>query len=140
VALLYAVTATLGKVVLQYVPPQQFGAFYFLTLGLLMPLVFALAGLRGTGAAERGPLRRALPRLFRRPRAVLGVAALNAVMIVTHFAALERVEVAYMIAVKRSSLLFGILYGAFLFHEPGLRNRLPAGAVMLAGVIVILTA
>jgi drug/metabolite transporter (DMT)-like permease len=138
VAMLYAVTATLGKAALAYLPPEQFGAFYFLTLGLLMPLVLALP--LGTGRTERAPLRRALLKLLRRPRAVLAVAALNALMIVTHFAALQRVEVAYMIAVKRSSLLFGILYGVLLFREPGLRSRLPAGAVMLGGVIVILAA
>jgi uncharacterized membrane protein len=64
---------------------------------------------------------------------------LNAVMVYTHFLALQQVEVAYMIAVKRTSLLFGILYGALLFHETGLRTRLPAGALMLAGVVTILT-
>jgi hypothetical protein len=53
--------------------------------------------------------------------------------------ALQQVEVAYMIAVKRTSLLFGILYGALLFREPGLRTRLPAGVLMLIGVATILT-
>jgi drug/metabolite transporter (DMT)-like permease len=43
-----------------------------------------------------------------------------------------------MIAVKRTSLLFGILYGVLLFGEPGLATRLPAGALMLAGVALIL--
>jgi hypothetical protein len=40
--------------------------------------------------------------------------------------------------VKRTSLLFGILYGAFVFRESGLAARLPAGALMLAGVVLIL--
>ena len=139
VAVIFALTATGGKLVLQYIPPQQFGAFYFLALGLLMPLAFALPGLRGSAPAGRGPPWRAIARLFRRPRAVLAVAALNAVMIYTHFMALQQVEVAYMIAVKRTSLLFGILYGALLFHETGLRTRLPAGVLMLIGVATILT-
>ena len=43
-----------------------------------------------------------------------------------------------MIAVKRTSLLFGILYGALFFREPGLARRLPAGALMVAGVALIL--
>lgn len=139
VALIFALTATVGKLVLQYIPAQQFGAFYFLTLGLLMPLVFALPRLRGTASHDQGPPWRVIVRLFRRPRAVLAVAALNAVMIYTHFLALQQVEVAYMIAVKRTSLLFGILYGTLLFRETGLRTRLPAGAMMLAGVSTILT-
>ncbi len=58
-------------------------------------------------------------------------------MIYTHFLALQLVQVAYMISVKRVSLLFGILYGALLFHERGLRTQLPAGVLMLAGVFLI---
>ena len=61
-------------------------------------------------------------------------------MIYTHFLALQRVEVAYMIAVKRTSLLFGIIYGVLLFRETGLSTRLPAGLLMIAGVFVILLA
>jgi drug/metabolite transporter (DMT)-like permease len=139
VALIYAVTATVGKLVLQYVPEQQFGAFYFLTLGLIMPLVLALPMLPTTALAGRRDPPQALAGLRRRPWAALLVAALNAVMVYTHFRAIALVDVAYMIAVKRTSLLFGILYGALLFREPGLRRRLPAGALMLAGVATILT-
>jgi drug/metabolite transporter (DMT)-like permease len=139
VALIFSLTATMGKVALKHMPSQQFGAFYFLALGLLMPLVFAVPQLRRAEPADRSPPWRRVARLFRRPGAVFAVAALNAVMVYTHFLALQQVEVAYMIAVKRTSLLFGILYGALLFHETGLRTRLPAGALMLAGVVTILT-
>ena len=56
---------------------------------------------------------------------------------VTHFLAIQQVEVAYMIAVKRTSLLFGILYGALLFHETGLGRNLFAGGLMLGGVVLV---
>ena len=45
-------------------------------------------------------------------------------MVITHFLALARVEVAYMIAVKRTSLVFGVLYGALLFGERRLAKSL----------------
>ena len=138
VAAIYAFTATMGKVALRYLPPQQFGAFYFVALGLLVPLVFALPFGRLI-PGERVASWRALTALFRRPLAVLTVTGLNALMVYTHFLALQRTEVAYMIAVKRTSLLFGILYGALLFRETGMRTRLPAGVLMLAGVVTILT-
>ena len=51
--------------------------------------------------------------------------------------ALEMVEAAYMIAVKRTSLLFGMLYGAWLFREQGLGKNLLAGVIMVAGVYLI---
>jgi drug/metabolite transporter (DMT)-like permease len=138
VALLYGFTATMGKAVLDYLPPQWFGPFYFLVLGLLMPLVWALPASRQavTGTAGSGPSF-SIGTLFRRPRAVLAVAALHGLMAYTHFLAIARVEVAYMIAVKRTSLLFGILYGAWLFGETGIRSRLAAGGLMVAGVAVI---
>jgi drug/metabolite transporter (DMT)-like permease len=138
VAVIYAFTATMGKVALRFLPPQQFGAFYFVALGLLVPLVFALPFGRLIPGERVWPWR-ALAALFRRPLAVLTVTGLNALMVYTHFLALQRTEVAYMIAVKRTSLLFGILYGALLFRETGMRTRLPAGVLMLAGVVTILT-
>ena len=51
--------------------------------------------------------------------------------------AIEHIEVAYMIAVKRISLLFGLLYGAWLFKETGLLKNLVAGMLMVLGVFLI---
>lgn len=126
VAALYAVTSTLGKGAMAYMAPEDFGAFYFAVLGIAVLLLFAL------------PRPRSLLKIARRPLPVLAVGALMAIMAYSHFLALQQVEVAYMIAVKRTSLLFGILYGALLFREPGLLRRLPAGALMVAGVGLIL--
>jgi drug/metabolite transporter (DMT)-like permease len=126
VALLYSMTATMGKGAMQYMPSDQFGAFYFLLLGAAALVIFVL------------PAPRTLVRVWRRPWAVLTVSAFNAVMVYTHFLALQLVEVAYMITVKRTSLLFGILYGALLFRERGLGPHLLAGILMICGVFLIL--
>jgi len=128
VATIYALTATLGKVALAYVPALQLGALYFALIGGATLLVAALWP-RARAAA--------MPRLWHRPGAVLLVAGLHAGMVLTHFLALREAEVAYMIAVKRSSLLFGMLFGVVLLREPGLRQRLPAGLLMLLGVALI---
>jgi drug/metabolite transporter (DMT)-like permease len=125
VALLYSLTSALGKGAMRYIAPEQFGAFYFVLLGTAALLLFA------------APNPRILGCIWRRPWAVLAVALLNGAMVYTHFLALQRVEVAYMIAVKRTSLLFGILYGALLFHERGLSGRILAGGLMLGGVFLI---
>jgi uncharacterized membrane protein len=58
-------------------------------------------------------------------------------MVVAHFYAIGQVEAAYMIATKRTSLLFGILYGAWLFKEQGLSKNMAAGGLMVAGVYLI---
>jgi drug/metabolite transporter (DMT)-like permease len=125
VAAIYSVTAALGKAAMTLATPESFGAFYFATIGLV---TLALVLLRGGGE---------LAVLRRRPGPALAVAALLALMVVTHFLAIARVEVAYMIAVKRTSLLFGLVYGAVLFGERRLGRSLLAGATMVVGVALI---
>ena len=53
--------------------------------------------------------------------------------------AVSLTNVAYMIAVKRTSLLIGVLYGHLFFREPGIRHRLPGALLMVAGVALIAT-
>ena len=61
-----------------------------------------------------------------------------AVMVITHFLAIASVEVAYFLSLKRTSLLFGIVYGALLFKEAHLGRHLIGGIVMVAGVALIM--
>lgn len=126
VAAIYALTSSLGKGAMAYMIPGQFGAFYSATLGLSVLLLVGL------------PRPQSLLKIARRPLPVLAVGILMALMFIAHFLALQQVEVAYMIAVKRTSLLFGILYGALVFREPGLGRHLPAGGLMVAGIALIL--
>jgi len=125
VALIYSVTSVAGKAAMAYATPASFGAFYYVAVGAATLVVF---GLRRPGQ---------LRALTRRPAPTLLVGGLMAVMVVTHFLAIALTEVAYMVAVKRTSLLFGILYGAWVFGERGLTRQLTAGGLMVAGVAAI---
>ncbi len=78
------------------------------------------------GAARNGTLR-----------VCLAPAACYSVEIVTHMVAVNMTNVAYMIAVKRLSLLMGVLYGHFLFGEEAIGERLLGGSLMVAGVALI---
>jgi drug/metabolite transporter (DMT)-like permease len=127
VAFIYSLTSVGGKGAMQYMPPELFGPFYFVVLGICTLLLFTL---------HRPRLLKAFTR---RPAANLAVAALMAVMVITHFLAIAMVEVAYMVAVKRTSLLFGILFGALLFRERGFALHFFAGCLMVAGVTLIVT-
>jgi len=124
-AALYSLTSVLGKGALQYVSPGFFGPFYFVLLAAATAVIFAL----------RRPAGRQSMRANLRVHLLVGV--LMAAMVLAHFHAIAHVEVAYMIAVKRTSLLFGILYGAWLFREDGLAGNLGAGLLMVAGVYLI---
>lgn len=126
VASLYGVTSVGSKAAMGEVPAQSFGAFYFVLIGIFTLLVY-----RGwTPATAR--------RLARRPVAVAAVAAAMAAMVVLHFVAIAKVEAAYMVSVKRFSLLFGIVYGAWWFQEPGLLKNLSAGLLMVTGVALVM--
>jgi len=126
VALIYGVTSVTGKAAMGDSPPQAFGALYFVLVGGATVLMCG-----GFSATRR-------KRLHGRPVAVLAIAALMALMVISHFIAIAEVEAAYMITVKRSSLLFGMLFGAYWFGEPGLTRNLGAGAMMIAGVGLVL--
>jgi len=125
VAALYSLTSVTGKGALLHATPAFFGPFYFVALGATSLLLFASRDVSTWRA------------LGRHPWAHLAIGACMGAMVVTHFYAIEHIEVAYMIAVKRISLLFGLLYGAWLFKETGLLKNLVAGMLMVLGVFLI---
>lgn len=125
VACLYSITAVMGKAAISHVQPLTFAASYFVLLGLttlfLVPII--------QPHAIRGSMRKPLPSLM--------VAIAMLIMVITHFTALNMVETAYMLTVKRTSLLFGMLYGAWLFGERHLPRHLLSGSLMVLGVFFI---
>jgi len=125
VAAIYSLTSVTGKGAMQQVTPGFFGPFYFVLLGCASAVIFASREVSSWRALSRHPV------------AHLGIGLFMAAMVVTHFYAIAHIEVAYMVAVKRTSLLFGMLYGAWLFGDSGLQKNLVAGLLMLTGVLLI---
>jgi len=125
VALLYSYTSAMGKLAILRSHPLFFGPFYVL---ILTGVISALSLLWGK-------LR---PReLFRHPLWGLLVGGATAAMLLCHYVAITMVDAAYMIAVKRTSPLFGVLYGGLLLGEEKMGRRLLATGLMVAGVILI---
>ncbi len=125
VAAIYSLTSVVGKKLLAFIPVPAFGPFYYALVGGLTLVLFSCKQ-PGIGRV-----------LWRRPGPQLAIAVLLSAMVITHFLAISQVEAAYMIAVKRTSLLFGIGYGALWFGEKQLARHLLAGAVMLFGVTLL---
>jgi drug/metabolite transporter (DMT)-like permease len=127
VAVLYSFTATLSKKAITCSSPLFFAGLYPILLFLCLTPVALWKGrneLRHPGSL--GLLRATLlPALFSFGEIISGVMALNLT------------SVAYMIAVKRLSLLMGIVYGHLLFKEERFRERLVGGGLMVAGVALI---
>ncbi|MBU5638022.1 EamA family transporter [Geomonas sp. Red69] len=124
VAAIYSVTSTLGKRAIAASSPLFFAAVYLPLLVLVLTPV-ALYKSRG----ELGPALR-----NGTVEAALLPAVCYALQALTHVYAVNMTNVAYMIAVKRLSLLFGVLYGHYLFKEKG---GIVSTLIMLAGVFLI---
>ena len=125
-AIIYSITGVMGKGAMQYVEPETFGAFYFSIIGF-STLVFILLLRPGS-----------IKVVTSKPRYSFLVAICMSIMVISHFLAIAQIEVAYMVAVKRTSLLFGIALGAIFFSEKHLSQHFMAGALMVIGVAVIL--
>jgi drug/metabolite transporter (DMT)-like permease len=98
-------------------------------LGGGLPLLIWVA-LKQPGELER--IRRALPLLG-------GTVLVLALAMSTQFLSWDYLFVAYTDAIKRGGgMLFSTLLGHFFFGEQHLRQRLPAVAVMGAGVAIVL--
>ena len=123
VAGIFSLTSTLGKVAVMHSSPLFFGAFYpFILTGIFT----VIAGLKGQ-----------LSGVITRPWIFLGIGFCMAVMMLTHYVAISLTDVAYMISVKRCSLLFSVIYGWLLFREISISERFIGAVLMIAGVVAI---
>ena len=126
VAFIYSLTSVLLKLGLRYSERFFFAFFYYAFLGLFMaPLLMILF--------KANPLRvaRASPRGF------LLVAGAQSAAVVCHVWALSLAPTAYMIAIKRLSVLFGVVIGGLFFKEEAFGVRLLGTGLMVAGVFLI---
>ncbi|MCF8043151.1 MAG: DMT family transporter [Desulfarculaceae bacterium] len=127
VSALYGYTLTLGKVALAASGPWFMASLY--PLGLALIIVGALAARRQVGWDW-----------LRRPWPALGVGLCMAAMLVSHFWSLSLAPAAYMVAVKRLSIIMAVLYGGVFLKEARLAQHLMASGLMVAGAVVILLA
>jgi drug/metabolite transporter (DMT)-like permease len=126
VSMLYAVTSPLGKVAIQHTNPLFFACVYFALVPMVMMILMFFRAFREGNSRLVAPLRTGLP---------VGFAV--AVMVISHMTAISLTDAVLMVSVKRTSLLFGVLYGAIWFKEERIGERLAGALVMSAGIAVI---
>lgn len=130
VAIIYSVTATLGKMAIEHSSPLFFGVTYFCAVTVLFA---PIALLMGRHELKEFIFTGQYKRLF-------FPGLIYSIMIVSHMTALNLTKVAYMISVKRISLVIGVIYGYFLFRETNIGERVFGALLMLTGFILIVTA
>ena len=124
-AFLYSFAAVIGKKGMLHSSPLFFAVAFFTALNTgLLVLFFAMKKISW--------------EVFSRyPARGLFVGCLLMIHMAAHAHAITMAQAAYMIALKRTSILFGILYGAFLFRESHTAVRFWGASLMLAGAMTI---
>jgi uncharacterized membrane protein len=125
VAFIYSITSSLGKMAIENSSPIFFGSFYFILVTLLFTPI-AVAKNRHSITITKKDIT---------PLSSIGIT--HSMMIIFHMLALSLTKVAYMISVKRMSLLFSILYGYLLFREERITERAIGGIIMFMGFMTI---
>jgi drug/metabolite transporter (DMT)-like permease len=125
VAAIFSLTSSLGKIGVRHSSPVAFGALYTLST----TAVFGVMVLLREG---KGALREVAPS-----RWLWAVGAASGVMIFLHFTALELTKVAYMISVKRTSLIFTVLFGVLFLGERGAPRRVFGAGMMFGGIVLL---
>ncbi|MBF0135781.1 MAG: DMT family transporter [Magnetococcus sp. DMHC-1] len=125
VTLLWSIGANLDKMAIRYASPL----FYSIAVYTLMALFTAPVAL--LLARDR------LGDMSRHARILALLGTLNTFSIICQMTATAVTLVPYVIAVKRTSIVLGVLWGGFVLREAGLTERLTGAAIMLAGVFFI---
>ena len=125
VAAIWSIGANFDKLGLSASSPALWAAsIYTATALALLPF-----------AAKR--LRQSVREMSGFPLAICLAGLLEAMGLFCQMHALPLTQVSYVIAVKRLSIIFGVLLGATVFREPDLAHRIPGAAVMVVGVFFI---
>jgi len=125
VAAIFAFTSDFSKLAILHSSALFFAVFYLAAFSLLFtPIALFLS-------------RKSLRSLKGKMSGHVFVGASLAVTSVTQNLAMVLAQVSYVVAVKRTSLLFSIVFGHYLFREKDARHRLIGGAVMVAGLVVM---
>lgn len=130
VAIIYSITSSLGKMAIQHSSPLFFGITYFIAVTIIFaPIALWLGRIELKSFISEKQFKGLIfPGLF------------YSVMIASHMIAISLTKVAYMISVKRTSLLIGVIYGYFLFKEKNIKERLSGAILMFTGFVIIVTA
>jgi len=125
IAFIWSITANFDKMGIQNSSPMFWvlSISIFLTLGMFFLALFVA--------------RSELVQLRTHFKALLPVGLFSAASITTQMLAVSLTLVTYVISIKRTSALIGVLFGYFLFKEQGIRNRLIGTIIMILGVFLI---
>ncbi len=128
VAFLWALTSTLGKKGILLYGAIQYGTVLVICIAVALAWIAFLRCGQGMGTRDFS-------------RSNLGFFIVGGLIMagaqITHFISLGLAPVAYMISMKRLSLVFGVILGRVFFREENIRYRLIGASIMVLGIFFI---
>lgn len=124
-AFIWSITGNLDKIGIAAVNRFTWVLLLFTTMALLL------------GAIAWRHSEIPLARVVREKRSLFVLGGFHALSSVCYFFAIGLTLVAYVVSVKRLSVVFGVLWGGIMLREENAGQRFVAAALMLAGVLCI---
>jgi drug/metabolite transporter (DMT)-like permease len=125
VAFLFSIAGVVGKKAMIHSSPLFFGYFFFLVCNFSMLCGILLCS------------KVSVAKILRHTKAGIWLGSLFFLHIMLHCLAITGTNAAYMISIKRSSILFSVLFGWLLFKEEHFKFRGPASMLMFIGALLI---
>lgn len=125
VALLFSFSSICGKNAIVHSSPLFFALFFILSFSVLLTLILIMLKKISLQSFLRYP----------GPGAVGGL--LLFIHAISHNMAIAMTQVAYMISVKRLSILVSVIYGGIWFRERQVLSRMIGALLMVAGTVII---
>jgi len=125
VAVIWSVAANYDKIGLENSSPVfwLFAAFLFIAV-TLTPIMIILA-------------RSEIGQAFANAGNIACIGFFEAVSLIFQMAALTMTLVPYVVSVKRTSVIFGVVLGSLIFKEKGFKERMAGAALMVCGVLCV---
>jgi drug/metabolite transporter (DMT)-like permease len=125
VAIIYTITSTLGKKVVLLTDSAFFSFWYILILSIgIIPVIYWKG---------ESPLH-----VFKNFKINFLIGTLVGLSAFSLFTAYNHAPVAYVIAIKRTSIIFSVLLGRLMFHEPAFGKRALGAGLAFAGVVLMM--
>ena len=125
VAFVWSITANIDKVGIQNSSVVLWAvAIHIFIIITMIPLMWITS-------------RSSIHQLVKHRNVLVSLGLINALKYFFQLAALQFTLVVYVISIKRTSAILCVIFGALIFKEKGLKERLTGSVIMVAGVLLI---
>jgi uncharacterized membrane protein len=126
VALIFSITASLSKILVQSSSPMFASAIYLLFLSIVIFIILLIYQ------------RKNLIYLKTNFKELLPTGFFYGLMAIFHNLAITLAIVPYMMSIKRTSSIFSVFYGHFWFNEKNMKFRIFGTCIMVLGAAIII--